>query len=137
MKRFLTTRINLDLLNLAIFCVRVFIGLTMLSHGAPKLMKFMSGEPLHFADPLNIGVVPSLVLTVFAEVFCSICIIIGLGTRFAVVPLMITMLVAAFVVHIGDGFREQETALLYLLIYFTLFITGSGRYSIDRQLEKK
>jgi len=53
------------------------------------------------------------------------------------VPLIITMLVAAFVVHSADGFREQEVALLYLLIYFTLFITGSGKYSLDRQLEKK
>src|SRR5688572_21689546 len=114
MKRFLTTRINLDLLNLAIFCVRVFIGLTMLSHGAPKLMKFASEGPLQFGDPLNIGAGPTLVLTVFAEVFCSVCIIIGLGTRFAVIPLIVTMLVAAFVVHKADGFREQEKALLYL-----------------------
>jgi putative oxidoreductase len=100
-------------------------------------MKFASEGPLQFGDPLNIGAGPTLVLTVFAEVFCSVCIIIGLGTRFAVIPLMVTMLVAAFVVHKADGFREQEKALLYLLIYFTLFITGSGRFSLDRQLEKK
>ena len=137
MKWFFATRINPYLLDLAILLVRVFIGLTMLTHGTPKLMRFSSDGPLHFGDPLNIGMGPSLALAVFAEVFCSLFIIVGLGTRLAVIPLIITMLVAAFVVHKTDGFREQEVALIYLLIYFTLFITGSGKFSIDRQIEKK
>ena len=137
MRSFLSTYINPYLLDLSLFLLRVFTGLSMLTHGSPKLMKFSSDGPLNFGDPLNIGAVPSLILTVFAEFFCSIFIIIGLGTRFAVIPLIITMLVAAFVVHKTDGYAKQEVAVLYLLIFVTLFIVGSGKYSIDRLIEKK
>lgn len=123
---------------MAVLVVRVMVGLTMLTHGYPKLIRLtLSDGPLRFGDPLNIGPGPSLVLTVFAEFVCSIFIIAGLGTRLACIPLMITMLVAAFVVHKADGFGEQEVAVLYLLIYFFLFIMGSGKYSLDRMIEKK
>jgi putative oxidoreductase len=46
------------------------------------------------------------------------------------------MLVAAFVAHAGDPFGKKEMALLYLLVYITLFITGPGKYSIDNALGK-
>jgi putative oxidoreductase len=137
MKRFFFTRINPEVVDLALLVVRIFVGLTMLTHGYPKFGKLTGEGPMDFGDPLNIGPGPSLVLTVFAEFICSFFIIAGLGTRLAVIPLMITMLVAAFVVHQTDGFGKQEMAVLYLLIYFILFMTGSGKYSIDRVLEKK
>jgi putative oxidoreductase len=137
MKRFFFTRYNPYFLDLTLLIVRVLAGLTMLTHGAPKMIKLTATDgPMEFGDPLNIGPGASLVLTVFAEFICSILIILGLGTRLAVVPLMVTMLVAAFVVHKADGFGKQELAILYLLIYFTLFIAGSGKYSLDRLLEK-
>ena len=137
MRNFLSTYINPYFLDLAVLLLRIFTGLSMLTHGTPKLMKFSADGPLNFGDPLNIGTFPSLLLTVFAEFFCSILIILGLGTRLAVVPLIITMLVAAFVVHKTDGFAKQEVAVLYLLIFFTLFITGSGKYSVDRLIEAR
>jgi putative oxidoreductase len=137
MKRFFFTRFNPEILDLALLVVRVMVGLTMLTHGYPKLGKLTADGPFDFGDPLNIGPGPSLVLTVFAEFVCSFFILFGLGTRLAVVPLMVTMLVAAFVVHKTDGFGKQEMAVLYLLIYFFLFMAGSGKYSLDRVLEKR
>ena len=71
-------------------------------------------------------------LAVFAEVFCSILILIGLGTRLAVIPLIITMLIAVFQIHADDPFSKQEKGILFLVIYFALIVLGSGRYSIDK-----
>lgn len=121
-------------LDLGILVIRIAIGAFMLTHGYPKLMRLFSGEEIQFADPLGFGPVPSLALAVFAEFFCSIFIAIGLGTRLAAVPLIITMTVAAFIAHAGDPFGRKETALLYLLVYLLLLITGSRRYSLDRLL---
>lgn len=121
-------------LDLGILIIRVAIGAFMLTHGYPKLMRLFSGEEIRFADPFGLGPVPSLALAVFAEFFCSIFIAIGLGTRLASIPLIITMAVAAFVAHAGDPFGQKETALLYLLFYILLLITGSRRYSVDRLL---
>lgn len=88
-------------------------------------------------DVFGMGTFMSLSLAVFAEVVCSALVLLGLGTRLAVIPLSITMLIAAFHVHIGDPFAKQEMSLHYLLVYVVLFILGSGKYSIDRFLSKK
>ncbi|MCB9365175.1 MAG: DoxX family protein [Flavobacteriales bacterium] len=123
--------------NIALLVLRVIIGIFMLTHGWGKMETLFSGEPIQFADPLGLGATVSLVLTVFAEVFCSILLILGLGTRFAAIPLLITMLVAAFIIHANDGFGKQEFALLYGVIYLTILLIGAGRYSLDYSISKK
>jgi putative oxidoreductase len=78
-----------------------------------------------------------LILTVFAEFVCSILLIVGLGTRLALIPLIITMLVAVFIVHAPDGMDKKEHGLMYLLPYFALFLLGSGKFSLDAFLKKE
>lgn len=97
----------------------------------------MAGGEIKFADPIGIGVVPTLVLVVFAEFFCSILLIIGLGGRFAALVLIINMSVAAFIALNGQPFNKMELPLLYLLIFITLFVTGPGKYSVDGWIGRK
>lgn len=121
----------------ALLILRIVIGVFMLTHGWGKMQSLFSGEPIQFADPIGLGATFSLALTVFAEVLCSILIIIGLGTRLAAIPLLITMLVAAFIIHANDGFGKQEFALLYAVIYLTIAMIGAGKYSLDYLISKK
>ena len=67
----------------------------------------------------------------FSEVLCSVLIFLGLGTRLATIPLIISSLVAAFVAHADDPFGKKEILLLYILLYITLLVMGGGQYSID------
>ncbi len=122
-------------IDLALLIARFTIALLMLTHGIPKINGF-DEKPVQFMDVLGIGTTASLALAIFAEVICSICVLFGLGTRLAVIPLSITMLIAAFHVHIGDPFAKKEMALHFLLVYVILFILGSGKYSIDNILYK-
>ncbi|NKI25762.1 DoxX family protein [Arenibacter sp. 6A1] len=121
----------------ALLVLRVVIGFFMLTHGWGKMENLFSGEPIQFPDPMGVGATASLALAVFAEVFCSILIILGLGTRFAALPLLITMLVAGFIVHANDGFGKQEFALLYGVIYLTIALIGAGKYSLDYLISNK
>lgn len=130
MKKFLKPTFKQCYLDSIILFLRIAIACFMLSHGVPKI-NYLFSENISFADPIGLGVSPSLILTVFAEVICSIFILIGLGTRLAVIPLITVMLVAVFVIHVNDGFGKQELPLHYLTIYFLLFFTGSGKYSVD------
>lgn len=109
----------------------------MLTHGFGKLTMLLEGHAVQFADPLGIGPAMSLALVVFAEVFCSALLIFGAATRFAVIPLLVTMLVAAFIVHSNDAFRIKEMALLYLTIFISLLIAGAGKFSVDNLIYKK
>ena len=110
--------------------LRITIAGMMLTHGIPKLQRILAGN-WQFGDPLGLGAELSLALTVFAEVGCSVLFLIGLFTRFATLPLLITMLVAVFIVHGTDPLGKKEPALLYGLVYATLFFTGPGKYSVD------
>lgn len=109
----------------------------MLTHGIGKFLKLIGDEPITFADPMGVGATASLALAVFAEFFCSILLIVGLTTRLASVPLLITMLVAAFVVHANDGLGKQELPLLYATVYFAIAIAGAGKISIDNWIYNK
>lgn len=105
-------------------------GMMLIAHGQKKLLNFSSMSS-QFPDPIGLGSTVGLSLTIFAEVFCALAIILGIKTRFASVPLVITMLVAAFVVHARDPWNKQEFALVYACMFATLIFTGGGRLGLD------
>jgi putative oxidoreductase len=123
--------------DLGLLFLRVSTGALMIAgHGWPKLMKF--GELSEtFRDPIGLGPLTSLVLAIFAELFCSIAVIVGFKTRLAAIPLVTTMLVVTLIVHWEDPWNKKEFALLYAVPFISLIIMGSGRFSIDRMLRKE
>ena len=136
MKKLLSLDQTIANRDIAILLLRVTIGALMLSHGIPKLMSLFSGN-IQFPAIFGLTAELSLSLAVFAEVICSFLLILGIGTRLATIPLIITMVVAVFYIHADDPFAKQEPGILYLLPYVILFITGSGKYSIDYLLQRK
>ncbi len=123
-------------LSTGLLVLRVGVGLMMLVHGWQKLTGF-SEMADSFPDPIGMGSKLSLIAAIGAEVGCSLLLILGLGTRLAVIPLAFTMLVALFVVHADDPWQKKELAALYLLIYATLLLTGPGKFSIDSFIWRK
>jgi putative oxidoreductase len=123
-------------IDIVLLILRVTVGIFMLTHGLGKLQSLLGSAPIQFLDPLGVGETASLALTVFAEVFCSLLLIIGLGTRLVAIPLLFTMMVATLVIHINDGFGRQELPLLYALIYISIATIGAGKYSMDYLLLK-
>lgn len=137
MKKLFHTGFQPELLNMVLLIIRIAVAVFMLTHGWPKLQKLLAGGEIKFGDPIGIGMAPSLALAVFAEFLCSILVGIGLATRLATIPSIITMAVAAFISHGADPFGKKELALLYLLIYIFLLVAGSGKYSIDNFISRK
>ena len=130
------TSVHNTINSFALLILRVVAGSFMMVHGLEKL-QMLKANPVHFADPISIGEPASLTLAVFAELICSALLILGLLTRLAIIPLIITMLVAVFIVHSADGFEKQELAGLYLGLYVVLIITGAGKFSVDRLIAKR
>ncbi|MBI5495457.1 MAG: DoxX family protein [Deltaproteobacteria bacterium] len=110
-------------------------GIMVFVHGWGKLAGF-ADKSASFPDPLGVGSAASLALAVFAEVFCALGLVTGTLTRLAVVPLVVTMLVAAGMVHAGDPWAKKELALVYLTLFATLGLTGPGRFSVDHLVDK-
>lgn len=128
LKEFVNTDVSLLVLRLftAFF---MFFG-----HGWGKLSNVFSGN-FQFGDPLGLGPEVSLILSAFAEGICSILIMVGFYTRAAAIFLIINMTVAFLFVHITDPFGRMEMALLYLVIFLSVFLLGPGKYSIDGKMK--
>ena len=136
MKKLFSVSHNTQNVDFALLITRIAIAILMLTHGIPKMGGFAQ-SPVQFMSVLGMGATTSLSLAVFAEVVCSVFVLLGLGTRLAVIPLSITMLIAVLHIHGGDPFAKQEMAIHFLLVYVLLFILGSGKYSIDSLFFKK
>ena len=116
----------------ALALLRIGLGLgLLLGHGWPKLMSFTerSGS---FADPLGVGSLVSLILAIFAEVFCAALVTAGLFTRLAAIPAAFTMGVVVFVLNHGAVFGKAELAAAYGLGFLALIIGGGGNLSLGR-----
>ena len=77
----------------------------------------------------------STYLVATTEMLGAILLLVGLCTRFITVPLMIVMIVAITTVHWTHGFAAGnngfEIPLYYLIMLFTIFVYGSGKFSLD------
>lgn len=134
MKKFIDYRsLNTDVATLLL---RLIFGGLFIRYGYMKLMSYNDILPM-FGDIIGIGSELSLILVIFAEFFCGILVTIGLFTRFAVIPIFITMCVAFFVAHAADPFDTKAIAFIFLLLSIVVFILGGGKYSVDRTLSGK
>lgn len=134
--------------SIGLLILRIGIGGYLITHGWGKLQMLLAGGADKFGDPIGLGSTLSLALVTTSEFICALLIILGLGTRIAAVPVVISMSVAAFVVHAKDPWTmeaaanaffsgasktwfSKEPALLYLIPFLSLVFTGGGRLSLD------
>ena len=118
-----------------ILAIRIFFGVLFFVHGMDKMMNFeqMSRS---FPSVWGLGSYMSLMLAIFCEFCCSLFLIAGLLVRLTVIPMIIAMAVAFFDVHDGM-FPEGELALIYLIMFIILYITGPGKFSLDYLIDKR
>lgn len=132
-KLFTPVSLNTDVASLVL---RLLFGGMFIFHGYPKLENYNEMLKM-FGDPIGLGTEVSLILTIFGEFVCGILIVLGLFTRLAVIPVLITMLVVFFVVHGPQAFMEKMLPFVYMVLCVVVFILGSGRYSLDAALFDK
>jgi len=121
--------------DLGLLVLRVCFGFSLFwCHGLPKITGF-SRMVEHFPDPLHLGMRTTLLLVIFAESVGVLLVIIGFGTRWAALIIAIDVGSAFVFVHkfhlTGPG--SSEPAFLHLVVILVLFITGAGKYSLDRK----
>jgi len=122
--------------SLALLLLRLVFGGAMITHGYPKFVHFNEWSG-NFMNPFGLGPEITLGLVVFAELFCAVLLIIGLGTRPAALVLAFTMAVAAFYAHAGDPFADRELSVLFLTAYLVILLLGAGSYSFDKLISGK
>jgi len=123
--------------------LRIPIGIILAAHGSQKLFGWFGGYGLEGTGQwmASVGLTPGFVMALLAgsaEFFGGIALIVGLMTRPAAAVSALTLLVALFWVHWGNGFfldsKGIEYALALLSATSTLVLMGGGRYSLDNYI---
>jgi putative oxidoreductase len=93
------------------------------------------------AFPFPFSVVPvdiSWFLATWTELIGAAALVVGLGTRFWAVSLLILDIVAWTSVHGGNGYNVCDNGyklpLMYLVMFLPLLLSGPGKLSLDHWL---
>jgi putative oxidoreductase len=128
-----------------LFFIRGMLGVVFMFHGSQKLFGWFGGGGLSgtagFMEQIGLPLpAVSAIMAGAAEFFGGLALLLGLGTRIATLPLVFTMLVAAFVVH-GGAFSVQQGGMEYPLtlaiVLAGLGLTGGGRLSVGARLNSR
>jgi putative oxidoreductase len=131
--------------TIAPLVLRMGTGLVLMPHGAQKLFGLFGGDGLQGTGEWmgSIGLHPGLLMAILAgsaEFFGGLALVLGLLTRPAAALTAITMLVAIFVYHYGNGFFLDsdgwEYALILLMCSLSLLCSGAGRFSLDGRIQR-
>jgi putative oxidoreductase len=94
--------------------------------------------------PFPFNVVPtdiSWFLATWSELLGAIALVIGLGTRFFSVSLLILTIVAWASVHADNGYNVCSNGfklpLMYLVMFIPLLLSGPGKLSLDHLIAKR
>lgn len=129
--------------------LRLIVGFGFMQHGVAKLSKGVDA----FVAILQAMGVPSphvmAWLVILTELLGGFAVFVGAFVALASLPMIATLLVAIFTVHLPYGFSSiklqavtpagavfgppgYECALLYIACLVTLVLSGAGPLSIDR-----
>jgi len=131
MKKIFTTGYTDWAFNIATLVMRVVSGaILFFNHGIPKFNKYPELKYIFF-DPFHIGHKWSLTLVLFAELICSLLLVIGLFSRLSAFIITVNLGVAVFLFHRGQPIAQYEIAIVYLMSFFSILLLGPGKYSVD------
>lgn len=128
--------------------LRAAFGLTIVTHGAPKLLGFahgsmtdpMGGSASLIANALHLPFAPQLAMFVaWLETFGGLAVAAGLATRFIAPMLGVQMLCIS--IALGPTYpwidRGIEYPLILGFIALLVSIHGGGAYAIDRRIGRE
>jgi putative oxidoreductase len=125
---------SLDRFSAPFYCImRLVVGLMFACHGLDKI--FGTFTPKAEALPTL------MVVGGWVEIICGFLVAFGLLTRLAAFVASGEMAVAFFMMHAPKGLipyvNKGELAVVYCVVFFYIFLRGSGSWSIDAMIGKR
>ena len=125
--------------NLARLFMRLFVGIMFMQFGIKQMTHF---NELVNGFPVILGLSPTVCLTsmIIIEILCSFLIMIGLVTRLATIPPLVSMFLAEYYIvtevvpsldFSATGLAPGYVPVLFMGIYIYILLAGPGKISLD------
>ena len=138
-KRMFLYSAGLTFTNMARLFMRLFTGVMFMQFGIRQIAQF-NELALSFPSVFGMGAEVSLLVMILIEIICSTLIILGLFTRFAIIPPMVSMVIAECVLiqelMVQTNVTFQSSQIIFLPIMFIgiflfMMLAGPGKISLD------
>ncbi|MBB4804597.1 putative oxidoreductase [Flavobacterium nitrogenifigens] len=120
--------------NAALLVFRILLAIELFRVHGMKKFRVENGQKEHVPNPLHLPEKLNGLVATFSDTVVPFFIILGLGTRLAVLPTIGVTAVGYFVVHRNDSLEVRDVPYMYTLSLSLLLALGAGTYSLDYYL---
>ncbi|MFC3158518.1 putative oxidoreductase [Chryseobacterium arachidis] len=134
LKQILTSDLGASFNDIAVLAFRVLLGIELFMVHGLKKFRLENGKKEIIPNPLGLPDKMNALVASFADLVVPFLIILGLGTRLAVLPTIGVTAIGYFVVHRKDSLEVRDVPFMYTLSLLLILALGAGKYSLDYYL---
>lgn len=120
--------------NAALLVFRILLAVELFRVHGMKKFRVENGQKEHVPNPLHLPEKLNGLVATFSDTVVPFFIILGLGTRLAVLPTIGVTAIGYFVVHKNDSLEVRDVPYMYTLSLLLILALGAGKYSLDYYL---
>jgi putative oxidoreductase len=120
--------------NAALLVFRILLAIELFRVHGMKKFRIENGQKEHVPNPLHLPEKLNGLVATFSDTVVPFLIILGIGTRLAVLPTIGVTAVGYFVVHRKDSLEVRDVPYMYTLSLLLILALGAGKYSLDYYL---
>ena len=133
-KQILNSDLGNSFNNAALLAFRVLLAIELFRVHGMKKFRVENGQKEHVPNPLHLPEKLNGLVATFSDTVIPFFIILGLGTRLAVLPTIGVTAIGYFVVHKNDSLEVRDVPYMYTVSLLLLLALGAGTYSMDYYL---
>jgi len=134
LKQILSSDLGSSFNDIAFLIFRVLFAVQLFRVHGLKKFRLENGQKEIIPNPLGLPDKMNALVASFADLVVPFLIILGLGTRLAVLPTIGVTAIGYFVVHRKDSLEVRDVPFMYTLSLLLILALGAGKYSLDYYL---
>lgn len=134
LKQILSSDLGSDFNDIAFLVFRMLLAVELFRVHGLKKFRLENGQKEIIPNPLGLPGKMNALVASFSDLVVPFLIILGLGTRLAVLPTIGVTAIGYFVVHRKDSLEVRDVPFMYTLSLLLILAVGAGKYSLDYYL---
>lgn len=134
LKQILSSDLGSSFNDAAFLLFRILLGIELFRVHGLKKFRLENGKKEVVPNPLGLPDKMNALVASLADTVVPFLIILGLGTRIAILPTIGVTAIGYFVVHRKDSLEVRDVPYMYTLSLLLILALGAGKYSLDYYL---